>query len=177
MLTARDTGEQFRVPVDQGAAPPIEDSLQFWHPNRFGVKYAPPEFLKQLHDIHPDLEATWHPIRERWLVWYRRPRVQHHLCQGWLLLFVVETSTGDYVPLDTRALAACYEQSGFKWGSGKKYWARVEEQSQRERQEHDADREQLVEDVGSDQWDHTKIQVSMCGHSSGSKFVNHHAGD
>ena len=30
---------------------------------------------------------------------------------------------------------------------------------------------------GSAQWDHTKIQVSMRGPSSGSKFVRHHAGD
>ncbi len=93
------------------------------------------------------------------------------------MLFVVEDSSGQYVPLDTQALAACYEQSGFKWGSGKKYWARVEEESQREQMERDADREQELSDVGSDRWDHTRIQVSMRGHSSGSKFVNHHAGD
>jgi hypothetical protein len=159
------------------SASSVEESLQFWHPNRFGVRHAPKSFCQQLRDIHPDLDATWHPIRERWLVWYKRPRVRHRLCQGWLLLFVVENSTGDYVPLDTRALAACYEQSGFKWGSGKRYWARVEEESQREEATRNADREQILDDVGSDTWDHTKIQVSMRGHSSGSKFVNHHAGD
>ena len=157
--------------------PPIEESPQFWHPNRFGVEFAPESFRQQLREIHHDLEATWHPLRERWLVWYKRPRIQHHRSKGWLLLFVVEDSSGQYVPLDTRALAACYEQSGFKWGSGKKYWARVEEESQREQMERDADREQELSDVGSDRWDHTRIQVSMRGHSSGSKFVNHHAGD
>jgi hypothetical protein len=141
------------------------------------VQFAPESFRQQLREIHHDLEATWHPVRERWLVWYKRPRIQHHRSKGWLLLFVVEDSSGDYVSLDTRALAACYEQSGFKWGSGKKYWARVEEESQREQMERDADREQLLSDVGSDRWDHTRIQVSMRGHSSGSKFVNHHAGD
>jgi hypothetical protein len=31
--------------------------------------------------------------------------------------------------------------------------------------------------VGADRWDHTKIQISMCGPSNGSKFVKHHAGD
>ena len=41
----------------------------------------------------------------------------------------------------------------------------------------DAEREHILEDVGSDQWDHTKIQVSMRGSSNGSKFVRHHAGD
>jgi hypothetical protein len=110
-------------------------------------------------------------------VWYRRPRIQHPLSAGWLLLFVVENSAHDYVPLDDRTLAACYEQSGFKWGSGKQYWARIEEEAQRDHEKRDATREQLVDDIGSAQWDHTKIQVSMRGHSSGSKFVTHHAGD
>ena len=111
------------------------------------------------------------------MVWYRRPRIAHHLCPGWLLLCVVETSTGAYVPLDARTFAAVYEQSGFKWGSGKAYWARVEREAQRERDAADAAREHVLEDVGSDQWDHTKIQVSMRGPSNGSKFVRHHAGD
>jgi len=155
----------------------LEESLYFWHPQRFGVKTAPERFRRQLQAIHPDLDATWHPIRERWLVWYRRPRIQHHLCPGWLLLFEAVTSDGDYVPLDARVLAAVYEQSGMKWGSGKHYWSRVEDEAQRAKTQRENKREQYVEDVGSDRWNHTKIQVSMCGPSSGSKFVNHHAGD
>jgi hypothetical protein len=170
-------GNQATIPIRQNAPPPAEEGLHFWHPNRFGVRRAPPEFRQRLHDLHADLEVTWHPIRERWLLWYRRPRVQHPICPGWLLLCVVETSDGSYVPLDDRVMAVAYEQSGFKWGSGRKYWARVEDEAQRERDREQADREQHLDDAGSDHWDHTKIQVSMRGHSSGSKFVRHHAGD
>jgi hypothetical protein len=94
-----------------------------------------------------------------------------------MLLFVAENSANEFVPLDARILAACYEQSGFKWGSGKQYWARIEDEAQRETQQRDTEREDTLDDIGSDQWDHTKIQVSMRGPSSGSKFVNHHAGD
>jgi hypothetical protein len=177
MLQQRDSGQALTVPVATPAPPDIETSTHFWHPNRFGVQYGPATFRRDLQAIHPDLDVTWHPLKERWLVWYKRPRIQHHLCQGWLLLFVVEDSQQAYVGLDTRVLAAVYEQSGFKWGSGKAYWARVEGESQREAASREADREQEVADVGADHWDHTKIQVSMCGHSSGSKFVNHHAGD
>ena len=157
--------------------PPIETELKYWHPNRFGVRFAPQPFRGDLRAVHPALDVTWHPVRERWLVWYRRPRIAHHLCPGWLLLFVVETSTGGYVPLDARTFAAVYEQSGFKWGSGKAYWARVEREAQREREDADAERDHVLEEVGSDHWDHTKIQVSMRGSSNGSKFVRHHAGD
>lgn len=177
MLQRRDSGEQFAVPVQQHAPPPVEESLNFWHPNRFGVTFAPSDFRKKLRTLHEDLEVTWHPTRHRWIVWYRRPRISHPLSPGWLLLLVVETSTNDYVPLDDRTLAAVYEQSGFKWGSGKQYWARIEEEAQREHEVRDKDRDNLLDDVGSDQWDHTKIQISMRGPSSGSKFVNHHAGD
>ena len=167
----------FAVPVQHTAPPPIEERLHFWHPNRVGVRFAPADFREKLHAIHADLEITWHPVRERWLVWYRRPRIQHPISAGWLLLLVVENSTEEYVPLDDRTLAAIYEQSGFKWGSGKQYWARIEDEAQRDHAARDATRTQLIEDVGSAQWDHTKIQVSMRGPSSGSKFVRHHAGD
>ena len=176
-LTAQESNESYSVPIAQTTELPMEYTLQFWHPNRFGVTYAPDRFRKKLKDIHADLDATWHPARERWLVWYRRPRIAHQLCPGWLLLFVVEDSQNRYVPLDDRALAAVYEQSGFKWGSGKQYWARIEDESRRDHEARDRTREQLVDDVGAAQWDHTRIQVSMRGSSSGSKFVNHHAGD
>ena len=173
MLKGRQQEDTFRVTPATPKAPPIEASLQFWHPQRFGVKFAPNPFRRQLQAMHPDLDVTWHPIRERWLVWYRRPRMR----TGWMLLFVAEDSQHRYVPLDERIYAAIYEQSGMKWGNGKQYWARIEDEAQREHDKRDADREAAVEDVGADQWDHTKIQVSMRGPSSGSKFVNHHAGD
>jgi hypothetical protein len=173
MLRGRKSDDQVRLPLSKSKAPSREASLQWWHPNRFGVRFAPDDFRSRLQIMHPDLDVTWHPIKERWLVWYRRPRIK----SGWLLLFVAEDSQHQFVPLDERIFAAVYEQSGMKWDSGKAYWARIEEEAQRDKARQDADREQGLEDAGSDHWDHTKIQVSMCGHSSGSKFVNHHAGD
>ena len=165
------------VPVSHPTPLSVDTSLHYWHPNRFGVQYAPTTFRQELQRLHPDLDATWHPVRERWLVWYRRPRIQHHLCPGWLLLFIVETSDGRYGPLDARVFAVAYEQSGRKWGSGKAYWARVEEEAERDTAAVAQTRESHLEDIGSERWRHTQIQVSMRGHSNGSKFVNHHAGD
>jgi|TARA_R110000824_G_scaffold392316_2_gene590621 hypothetical protein len=155
----------------------LADSLLYWHPQRFGVKKAPKWFRLQLKGIHQDLDITWHPVRERWLVWYRRPRIQHATSPGWMLLFEAENSQGEHIPLDARILAAVYEQSGMKWGSGKHYWSRVEQESQRATDSRAATRDQTVEDVGADQWDFSEIKISMRGHSNGSKFVNHHAGD
>ena len=165
--------DQIHLPVSSSSAPVREESLQFWHPNRFGVRFAPEIFRRRLQSMHHDLDVTWHPLKERWLVWYRRPRIEN----GWLLLFIAEDSQHRFVPLDERIMAACYEQSGFKWGSGKAYWSRIEDEAERDKAARDADREQGLEDAGSDHWDHTKIQISMCGQSSGSKFAKHHAGD
>ena len=177
MLQQRPTQDGIALTPARPTPPALETTLQYWHPNRFGVHHAPAAFRARLQALHPDLDITWHPISERWLVWYKRPRIQHQLCAGWLLLMVVEDSAHQYVPLDERVFAAVYEQSGFKWGNGKQYWARIEDEAQRERDRSDAQRDQHIEDVGTDHWDHTRIQISMCGPSSGSKFVNHHAGD
>ena len=155
----------------------LEDSLLYWHPQRFGVKKAPGWFRSQLQGIHRDVDITWHPVRERWLVWYRRPRIQHATSPGWMLLFEAENSQGEHIPLDARILAAVYEQSGMKWGSGKQYWSRVEQEAQRATDSREAARDQAVEDAGADRWDYSEIKVSMRGPSNGSKFVNHHAGD
>lgn len=155
----------------------LDNSLLYWHPQRFGVKKAPQWFRSQLQGIHQDLDITWHPIRERWLVWYRRPRIQHATSPGWMLLFEAENSQGEHIPLDARILAAVYEQSGMKWGSGKHYWSRVEQEAQRATDSRAATRDQAVEDAGADRWDYSEIKISMRGHSNGSKFVNHHAGD
>jgi len=173
MLNPAPAPDQFQLPIPTQTPPPEETALHYWHPNRFGVRYAPQEFRTQLKAVHADLDITWHPYRERWIVWYRRPRIS----TGWMLLFVVEDSKHNFVPLDARIFAACYEQSGFKWGSGKKYWARIEEEAQRDQEKRDAAREDHLDQAGADHWDHTKIQISMRGQSSGSKFANHHAGD
>jgi hypothetical protein len=37
------------------------------------------------------------------------------------------------------------------------------------------DRQQYVRDVAGDVVDHARIQISMRGHSNGSKFATHHA--
>lgn len=177
MPVMQTTQDGFQVTPARPAPPSIESTLQFWHPNRFGVQHAPAVFRAQLQAMHSDLDITWHPIKERWLVWYKRPRIQHPLCQGWLLLFVVEDAAQRYVSLDARVFAVLYEQSGFKWGNGKQYWSRIEEEAQREQAASRTQRDQYRDDVGADRWDHTKIQISMCGPSNGSKFVKHHAGD
>jgi hypothetical protein len=147
------------------------ESRYFWYPQRLGVKLGPAEFRKRLHEIHDGLEVTWHPIMERWQVWYKMPRVRYHLCPGWFLLFNVETSDGEFIPLDERTLAAVYEQSGKKWGNGLNYWNRIESEHQRQAERAQRDRDDKSDERASEYWDYMKIK--NIGH--GSKFANHHS--
>ena len=148
-----------------------EQTLKYWHPQRHGVKLAPETFRQRLKDIHPDLEVTWHPLSERWLVWYKRDRVKNRLCPGWLLLFPVETSWGEYVPLDERVFAAIYEVSNRKMGEANKYWERLEAEQRFEKASRDRALDQHARDRAGEDYDYHQIKNI----GSGSKFQRYHS--
>lgn len=172
----RDSGRAFFVPPHKAKPLPPEQSIKFWHPQRFGVQLAPAEFMHKLHAIHPDLSCTWNPIIGRWLVWYKRPRITHPMCKGWLLLFIVEDEQTRFIPLDERVLAACWQCSANfdgNWGGSLPYVDRIMKEKERERRAAKKQTDDYRERRGSDHWDYTLIK--NIGH--GSKFANHHAGD
>lgn len=138
----------------------------WWHPNR-AVRLAPEGFRRRLKSIHPDLEVTWNPVRERWLVWYKRDRVRS--TDGWLLLFPVENSAGEYVPLDDRTFAAIYERSAFQLSGASEYWSRIESEHQRQEEKHRKECRDLAGDAADERWDYTLIKNV----GAGNKFLNH----
>ena len=170
-LKSNPTSEQITLPAAKRGGVDVQESLYYWYPQRVGVKFGPEGFRKRLHEIHEGLEITWHPIRERWQVWTRLPRVQFHLCPGWMLLFNVETSEGEYCPLDERTLAAVFERSGKKWGNGLNYWNRIESEHRRDADAKQQSRDDATDDRSSEQWEYMKIK--NIGH--GSKWTNHHS--
>src|SRR5258706_12926833 len=102
---------------------PEEINHWYWHPNR-ADKIGPPEwFARQLQAFDNELQVTWNPVRERWLVWMLKPSVQRS--GGWLLLFPVQYSDGSYAPLDERVFARLYQSSQRVWGNGKCYFDAV----------------------------------------------------
>ena len=160
----------FRVPIAKSQPLGPETHGWYFHPNRPGVRFASREFVNKLREAIPeaDLEITWNPVRERWCVWQRAPRIQHPICQGWRLLFVVEYE-GEYVPLDERVLAVLYERSGRKWGNLFYYWQAVEREMDRDREQSRASRYDDVGHAAGDYFDYMKIK----NYGKGSKFVNH----
>lgn len=99
---------------------------QWWHPQRFGVQFAPAQFRVDLRHVDPDLDCTWTPVDERWLVFQRDPTITHHLCAGWSLKLVCEDARGRYLPLDAWILAnLCSRQLWRIDGAGRGYIDRV----------------------------------------------------
>lgn len=152
---------------------PAED-VWFWNPGRIGVKFAPQDFYDKLKSLREDgdLQVTWSPIRERWLVWVRDAKINRPICQGWRLLFVVEAN-GQYVPLDERTLAVIYDRSGRKHGNLKEYWMKIEAQMDRDREKAERNRASDVGHSAGDYYDYTQIKNI----GKGSKFANYHQGD
>lgn len=154
---------------------PAEDALWYWCPQRFGVRFAPESFLRELWTIWGDqVTVTWHPLRERWLGWAKIPRLAHGRTRGWQLLFVVETSWGAFVPLDERTIAAFASRSAIRTGGSQRYFDRIQSEIRRDWEKRQQDpradeRRQWVRD----RWEYGKPKIAMRGPSVGSKMANH----
>jgi hypothetical protein len=170
-----------QIPIDspgyvKGTAKP-EESWHFFTPASFGVKLAPEQFRRQIKEIDPRFEVIWHPFNERWVVWAHLPQeIKHPRMKGWKLIMVVQYQEGEYMPLDERTLARAWDRCGRKHNGFKKYWDRIEEEQDRTHDNNLAKRRDEVRYMAGEQWDHQKIQISMHGKSSGSKFSKHHSG-
>lgn len=167
----RDVGT-FQVPL----APPQrlgeEHSWHYFHPDRFGVKLAPEDFRRKLKEIDTRLEVTWHPVKERWLVWARDPHITFKLCPNWSLVFVWEgMNSGCYMPLDNRCLALVYARSPRAFPNAMAYWQRIEDEIVHEKRAREKERADEVSDMAGDYFDYRKIKNI----GSGSKFAESHS--
>lgn len=173
-LRQRTLDEGFRLPVHRPfKTPDRSQSWSFFHPNRPDVRYGPAWFRSQLHAIDPNLDVTWHPIHERWLVWARNPQVTHQTSPGWMLLFPVQSTTGRYLPLDERTIAKVYDRSPKKWGNAKAYFDRIEQEILRDRRKAEEARKTDVAAAAGEFWDYAAIKNI----GTGSKFCHHHSGN
>lgn len=117
--------EQFGVPIAKKVVKGPEYNLWYWSPSNVAAQFAPDWFRKQVKAIEADIEVTWSPIAERWLIWIRDPKVQNKLCQGWRLLFVHHDEDRQYLPLDERVMARLYLIDATRNGGSRAYFARI----------------------------------------------------
>ena len=168
--------QAFKMGVNKPTSiPDPETNPWWWNPGRvgIGVTEAPPWFTKRLHELDPDLAVTWNRVVERYQVWVRKPSLRTKVCNGWQLLFQVKHSDGSYCPLDERTFAKLYDISGQRWGSGKKYFARVEQEMERDREKMERDRKDSIGYGAGEYFDYLQPKISMFGPSNGSKVANH----
>lgn len=157
-----------RHQVSRGKKLGPEHMTWYWNPFRAGARPAPESFVKKLREVDPDnlIDVRWNPIVEKWGVFYRNPKIQHPICSGWVLLFLVEPRE-----LDERVLARLYEASAAKWGNGRQYFAAVVREMEREEEARDKKRRNEAVDMAMPFWEHSRISTA----GKGNKFSEYHS--
>jgi hypothetical protein len=170
-------GQPIRMPIARPKVIGPEANPWYWNPNRVGVRTAPPSFMERLHsELGSELEVTWNPIRERWQVFSRAPKVTHPICSGWRLLFIHEGPDKEYLPLDERVFARLYFSSVMAHGSARQYFDRMQREAERDKERAEqAEFQDTMDRAMEYGWDFSRIKVSGCGQSSGSKFSEFHS--
>lgn len=121
------------VPTEQNESLDVACLPNYWHPQRFGVQYAPDDFREQLRRIDPNLDCTWTPIDHRWLIWQRDPTIQAPICAGWSLKMIWQGRNKRFLPLDERVFANLYARQLWRYeGAGKGYFARIMAEMERD---------------------------------------------
>lgn len=158
----------YKTPVNQIKKLGPEFNNWYWNPYRAGAIEAPAYFRKQLREVDPDnlIDIRWNPIREQWGVFYRKPALQHPICSGWVLLFMVAPTA-----LDERVLSRLYEASAAKWGNGRQYFAAIQREMEREEEARQKARRQEAVDLAMPFWEHSRISTA----GKGSKFSEYHS--
>lgn len=142
----------------------------WWNPRQDAATPAPDWFRRQLHSIDPDIEVVWNRVRQRWQVWFKTARIQNKFVQGWNLLFIHHDAEGNYLPLDERLFARLHACSARANGPAKKYFNRIMDEHERDAEKREQRLSQEAVDRAMPQFDYSKIKVSGCGPSNGSKF-------
>jgi len=158
------------IPLAKPGKPEPAVNVWFWNPQRYGIDHGPEWFTKRLHNIDPELEVTWSPMHERWLVWAKSPKLVHPVCQGWRLLFVHHDRDHNYLPLSELVFARIFEASVFAQGSAKAYFDRIIDEQERDDVRKETRLSTEAIDRAMPQFDYSKIKVSGYGPSNGSKF-------
>lgn len=169
-------GTSFNYPVNRSPAPlDVAAVMHYWHPDRPGIEEPPPDVAERLLELHEDLRLTRPPanapVPQRcWIVWLKKPLIQHPLCPGWLLLMLWQSpSTGQPLPLDNRLYANLYMASRGKWGSAKKYFDACIDQMKRDKATREKAYQQDRRDHQQDFQQHRKISTA----GAGNKFAKH----
>ena len=173
-------GERTSIPIDTDTSELDAGGIDhYWHPDRDGVEQAPEAFARELAAISPDVKivrppenVTLYNKTRAWLLWYRCPRVTHHLSPGWLMLRDWRDSKGQPLPLDGRVGSYLYSVSARAFGSAKKYFDHCVEEMKREK----ASREKTYTDDRRDRQSEFADSLMIKNIGTGNKFARHHDG-
>lgn len=162
--------EQIKMETRKGSPLSPETMPSFWNPRLLGIRTAPEDFREKYKAISDDLEIVWNRFTERWQCFARSNRVNHPICRGWRLLFIVSEPDGSYRPLDERTLAEIWARDGMRQGDSKKYFDRVQREFFRDKEIRENASKQEDWDGAGDYYKFTQPKVGY-GPISQSKVV------
>lgn len=172
--------QRFAAPVATRKVMGRESMYHYWHPGRDGVEQAPADVRAELARISPDLRLVRPPMgaplpTHPWVMWYRRERITHEICPGWLLLFTWQERVADVLqplPLDSRLYEQLFSASARAAGDARDYFDTLmaaQEAAKAKTAKAHADHGR---DVSKDFFETTKIKNI----GRGNKFALHHDG-
>lgn len=162
---------QFRIPLRNPEAVSPEYLFQYFHPQFAGIREVPEPWRTRVREIDPRLRVVWHPVRERWVVWFQEPTAANPYSRGWKLVLPWENPyDGSYLPLDERLLATIWARSSRKT-PGMQYWERIQSEVIRDRMKKEQERQQLSRDIAGDYFDYRQIKNIGLGN----KFAESHS--
>lgn len=172
---ATGKAEQVGLEINKGQKTDPNWSWNWYHPGRYGVQLAPDAFRSQLHEIDSRLEVVFHPLRQRWVCWFREPTITWWMCKGWKKLFVIKYPDGEFMPLDERTLGEAWTRNPKLYDyKGRQFFERVVVENMRDQMAAEVrERESFVEAVAHDQY--RFAQIKNIG--QGNKYTNHEVGD
>lgn len=173
-------GAAFREPISTATPAMLPDEAMdyYWHPDREGVEVPDEGFRRELALVSPDVQVVrpreGAPLyyKRAWLLWYRKPKVQHYLSPGWLFLRDWRTNDGEPMTLDARVFSYLYSVSARVFGSGKRYWEHCVREEQRDK----AAREKVHTDGNHDRVEDYRQYMGIKNIGAGNKFALHHDG-
>lgn len=158
---------RFTLPRTKLAPLPPEANPWWWNPRRPIVPKGPDRIIDKLEAVDPGLSLTWNNYTGRWQVWVRSDKINHKICSGWRLLFIVhpaDLGEGDAI------LARLYNASTDRWGNAKHYAEAIEREQLTAKAKQEKQSTQDSVDQATEVFEYSQIKNI----GKGSKFATYH---
>jgi len=98
-------------------------------------------FRQRLKGLHPSLDLSWHPIREKWQIWIRNPDITQPWCAGWHRLIFCDPDQ-----LDDITIAALFKSYPHLFGKAETTYREFMEKRRKAEERFEKQQDQYIQD-------------------------------